>query len=107
VALKNSPPIDSVYYRIKGDGVQIYADTHDPADNTRYYRWEYLATYEFHSAFNSLLYLQTEPVDSVVSRALADQIYVCWRNDTSSTILVNSSAKLTKDIITENPIAFI
>jgi hypothetical protein len=115
---KNSPPIDSVYYKIKSnsvdingkiqsDGVEIYADTHDPANNTRYYRWDYLATYEFHSAFNSLVYLQTFPVDSVVQRPLADQIYVCWRNDTSSTILVNSSAKLAKDVITENPIAFI
>jgi hypothetical protein len=118
VPVKNSPPIDSVYYRIQtssldiygkiqSSGVEIYADSHDPTNNTRYYRWDYLATYEFHSAFNSMLYLQTVPVDSVMQRPLDDQIYVCWRNDTSSTILVNSSAKLTKDVITQNPIAFI
>jgi len=118
VPVKNSPPIDSVYYKIKSnsvdvfgkiqsDGVEVYADTHDPANNTRYYRWDYLATYEFHSAFNSMLILQTFPVDSVVQRPLSDQIYTCWRNDTSSTIVLNSSAKLARDVISQNPIAFI
>ena len=107
VAVKNSPPIDSVYYKIQNNGIEIYADTHDPANNTKYYRWDYLATYEFHSAFNSILYLQTVPVDSVMPRALADQIYVCWRSDTSSTILIGTSAKLAKDVISQNPIAFI
>jgi len=118
VPVKNSPPIDSVYYKIKNNsvdlygkiqsaGIEIYADAHDPANNTRYYRWDYLATYEFHSAFNSMLYLQTVPEDSVVQRPLSDQVYVCWRNDTSSTILLNSSAKLAKDVISQNPIAFI
>jgi hypothetical protein len=52
VPTKNSPLIDSVYYKIKSNGVDIYADTRDPANNTHYYRWDYLATYEFHSAFN-------------------------------------------------------
>ncbi|MGZ3889360.1 MAG: DUF4249 domain-containing protein, partial [Mucilaginibacter sp.] len=118
VPVKNSPPIDSVYYKIQNGsvdvygekqsaGLEIYADTHDPANNTRYYRWDYIATFAFHSAFNSMLYLQTVPVDSVMRRPLSDQVYFCWRNDTSSTILIGSSAKLTKDVITQNPIAFI
>jgi Domain of unknown function (DUF4249) len=107
VPAKNSPPIDSIYYRIQSNGLQIYADTHDPANNTKYYRWDYTGTYEFHSAFNSFLYLSTTPVDSVMVRPIANQIYVCWRSDVSSTILINSSAKLTKDIITQNPIEFI
>lgn len=118
VPIKNSPPIDSVYYKIKTNtvdlygekqsaGLEIYADTHDPANSTHYYRWDYVGTFQFHSAFNSMLYLQTIPVDSVMRRPLSDQVYVCWRNDTSSTILVNSSAKLTKDVILQNPIAFI
>ena len=54
-----------------------------------------------------MLYLQTIPVDSVMQRPLSDQIYVCWRNDSSSTILINSSAKLAKDVILQNPVAFI
>jgi hypothetical protein len=107
VPVKNSPPIDSVYYRIQSNGLEIYADTHDPANNTRYYRWDYVGTYEFHSAFNSEERLVTTPFDTVLARPVADQIYVCWRNDTASTILLNSSAKLAKDVITENAIEYI
>ena len=35
-----SPSIDSVYWIQDSSGVQIYLNTHDPANNTRYYRWE-------------------------------------------------------------------
>jgi hypothetical protein len=107
VPAKNSPPIDSVYYRVQNAGLQIYADTHDPTNSTRYYRWDFVDTYEFHSAFYSSLYLSTTPVDSLMPRPIANQIYTCWRNDTSTNVLINTSAKLVKDIITQNPINFI
>jgi hypothetical protein len=107
VPAKNSPPIDSVYYRIKNNGVQIYADTHDPTNNTRYYRWDFNDTYEFHSAYDSYEELSTSPKDTVVARPLADKVYVCWRSDTSSDIILNSSAKLSKDVISGNPVTFI
>lgn len=107
VSAKNSPPIDSVYYRIKNNGVQIYADTHDPANNTHYYRWDFNETYEYHSAFQAIVYLSTTPVDTVLLRPLSNQVYICWQSDTSTNILLNSSAKLAKDIIENNPVAFI
>ncbi|MFB9841900.1 DUF4249 domain-containing protein [Mucilaginibacter ginsenosidivorans] len=107
VVVKNSPPIDSVYYRILNNGVEIYADTHDPSNNTKYYRWEYESTYQFHSAFYSFLRLVTSPQDTLLPRILPDQIYVCYRGSKATTILLNSSAKLTQDVIAQNPIAFI
>jgi hypothetical protein len=107
VPAKNSPPIDSVYYKIQNNGVEIYTDTHDPANNTKYYRWDYVGTFQFHSAFQSVSYLQTTPVDSIMPRTADQQVYICWRNDTSSTVLINTSAKLAKDVIEQNPIAFV
>jgi len=107
VPAKLSPPIDSVYYHIKSDGVQVYADTHDPANDTRYYRWDFYETYEFHSAFKSIEYFTTTPIDTVLPRPLSNQIYACWRGDTSTSILLNSSAKLAKDVIVNNAITFI
>ena len=107
VVAKNSPPIDSVYYRIESDGLRVYADTHDPANNTKYYRWDFEETYEFHSSFQSFDYLSTTPIDTVLPRTLDQHIFICWRGDVSSTILLNSSAKLAKDVITDNPITFI
>ncbi|MFB9841899.1 DUF4249 domain-containing protein [Mucilaginibacter ginsenosidivorans] len=107
IEARNSPPIDSVYYRILNNGVEIYADTHDPTNSTKYYRWEYESTYQYHSAFNSFLKLVTTPQDTVLGRTIPEHIYVCYRGNKSSTILINSSAKLSQDVITQNPIAFI
>ncbi|HWD90132.1 MAG TPA: DUF4249 domain-containing protein [Mucilaginibacter sp.] len=107
VPTKSSPPIDSVYYHIQNNGIQIYADTHDPANNSKYYRWNFYETYEFHSAANSLTYVAHSPHDTILARPVSDQIFVCWHSDTSTSVLLNSSAKLTKDIITGNQITFI
>jgi len=107
IVARNSPPIDSVYYRIVNNGLEIYADTHDPSNSTKYYRWEYESTYQYHSAFNSFLKLVTSPQDTVLPRTLQEHIFVCYRGGKSSTILINSSAKLSQDVIAQNPIAFI
>lgn len=102
VTSKNSPPIDSVYFKVQGNGIGIYADTHDPTGNSKYYRWDFTETYVFNSAFYSGYYHSKIPFDTVYERPLSDQIYRCWRSDTSSSILINSSARLTKDIIADN-----
>jgi hypothetical protein len=58
VQLKPVPPIDSVYYEkvtfTEGpdgfpsqQGAKIYLDTHDPANQCKFYRWEYYETWEF------------------------------------------------------------
>lgn len=107
VPAKTSPAIDSVYYRVKGDGVQVYADTHDPASNTRYYRWDYNETYQYRSAFESYYYHTAIPADTVLPRPYSDHIFVCYRGDISSSVIVNTSAKLAKDVISQNIITFI
>jgi len=105
VPVVNSPAIDSVSYAVQGNGLQIYVSTHDPKNNTHYYRWNYNETWIFHSNYESF-FISTG--DTVVSRDLVnDEIYYCWGNDTSSTINIASSAKLTKDVISNNPITSI
>jgi hypothetical protein len=107
VPSKNSPPIDSVYYRIQNDGLKIYADTHDPSNSTTYYRWDYKETYEIHSAFYSYVYLSQIPIDTVLNRPFGNQVYDCWLNDASTDIVLNSSAKLARDVIANNQITLI
>jgi hypothetical protein len=102
VPAKNSPPIDSVYYKALPNALNIYADTHDVTGNSRYYRWDFADTYVFNSAFYSSGYHAKVPSDTVLDRPVSDQIYQCWRSDTSSNILINSSAKLTNDVISGN-----
>jgi hypothetical protein len=108
VPVKNSPPIDSVTYDTKGNsvtpGLNVFVNTHDPKNNTTYYRWEYQETWIIYSSFNSQ-YVSNG--DTILPRPISDQIYQCWQTDSSSTIIVNSSAKLASDVIANNPIAFV
>ena len=102
----NSPPIDSVSFDTKGaltiPGVNIYVNTHDPAGKVLYYRWEYNETWIFHSNYASLFYSNG---DTVLARNLInDNITDCWGNDTSSSILLGSAAKLSRDIIYKAPV---
>src|ERR1700722_13060728 len=47
----NTPQIDSISWKPKNGGLQIYTNTHDPLNNTHYYLWNYTETWEFHSPY--------------------------------------------------------
>ncbi len=91
------PLIDSVSWVAGADGVAIYVNTHDDGGNTRYYQWNYDETWEYHSAQESLY--EYIPPSTVEYRPPQDEIYRCWRNRSSSNILIATSAKLSKDVI--------
>lgn len=105
VPYKVTPAIDSINFINTSDGTQIYVNTHDPANNTRYYQWNYDQTYEYHSAEESLDYYDKDTVPpAVVPRPLADQVYRCWTSGVSSTIILNSTAKLAQDVVYLQPL---
>ena len=96
----DTPPIDSVTWKQDID-LQLYVHAHDPANVTRYYKWEFVETFERHSWYQSLL----DFVDGkLVSRPLGDQIHFCWTNDTSKSILINNTLSLDEDIVSYQPI---
>lgn len=106
MAVLNSPPIDSVTYDTKGTvfspGLNVYVNTHDASNKVVYYRWDYQETWTFHANFESFF---KSNGDTVLGRDLLnDNIYSCWLNDTSSTILLGSSAKLSTNVIAYLPI---
>jgi len=107
---KNAPPIDSVYYRTQeggSQGVQIYVDSHDPQDNTAYYRWEFNETYIITSLYTSGSILVKTPTYYIRDRTLEEQVFKCWLTEYSSNIMLGSSASLTKDVITKAPVTFV
>jgi hypothetical protein len=105
VAVVNSPPIDSVNFTIQSNGITIYSNTHDPKNNTRYYRWDYQETWVIHANYSSFF---KSNGDTVLGRDMInDNIYTCWASDSSSTIILGSSAKLAKDVIVNNPVTSI
>ena len=99
VEMKEVPPIDSLYYdkivveapydNFKGiDACQIYLDTHDLANNCKYYRWDYSETWELR-----LLY-------DVPNQT-------CWITDKSHAINIKSTAALNEARIDRLPVNYI
>lgn len=102
VPVRQSPPIDSINWNADTQGVHIFVNTHDPKDNTRYYRWEFEETWEFNSAFYSGFEVKNR---QVVQRQ--DDIFTCWNSARSRDILVGSSAKLSKDVINQSKLTYV
>ncbi|MBZ5858707.1 DUF4249 domain-containing protein [Flavihumibacter profundi] len=96
----NTPPIDSVTWK-QPDDLDIYVHTHDPANNTRYFRWEYVETWANDSWFETTLdFVNGE----VVTRPTGEQIHNCWSTDSSQAILIGNNKALSEDVISYQPI---
>ncbi len=104
VPVKNSPPIDSVGYTIQPNGLQVYVNTHDATNNTRYYRWEYKETWIYQSLYNAQFIAVN---NHIALRTLAQSVYSCWQNANSTNINLASSAKLTQDVMYQAPITLV
>lgn len=102
VEVKVTPPIDSLTYKIEADGVHIYSATHDATNNTRYYRWDYQETWRYNSMYESKY--KVEKHDVVPRVYPQDEVYKCYGSYQGSTVLLGSSAKLSQDVITQNPV---
>lgn len=103
--VKPSPPIDSISWQMGDTAVYVYANTHDPQNNTRYYRWDYVETWEYHSHYQS--YLHYNPGDSSIFTNATVVPHVCWHTSNSNNILIASSAKLSSDVIFRQPLNLI
>lgn len=99
VPVLTTPAIDSITWRETEDGVGIYANTHDEANNTRYYQWRFSETWFYRSQYRSIIKIVG---DTVALRDFEElKIYECWNTAPSQEILVASSEKLSQDIISQ------
>ena len=104
VGVKPTPPIDSIGYTlIKDSLMKLYVNTHDPANNTHYYRWEYEETWQFQSLWQSI-YVYDPVSKSIVPRRPDQGVYFCFGSDQSSHILIGSTAKLSQDVVYQSPL---
>jgi hypothetical protein len=104
-----TPAIDSINWIQTADGVTIYANTHDPANSTRYYQWQYTETWQYNSAeISGFVFRDRLPArDTVVERPDSEQIYSCYQNENSTPLLLGSSIKLAQDVIYRQKMQFI
>jgi len=103
---ESTPAIDSINWVYNAGGVNIYANTHDPTNNVRYYQWNYTETWEYTSAEYSS-YLYNDTTNTLTPRPQSQQDFNCWTTLPSTTILLGSTAKLSQDVIYEQPLTSI
>ena len=102
VTPKPAPPIDSLTWELADApslGTQvlyIYVNTHDETGSTRYYRWDYLETWQHESPMQTFWGLKgglEYPIDP------SESTFDCWTTDRSNTIILGSSINLSSDVI--------
>lgn len=101
VPLKVTPPLDKLAWRLADDQVLVLVSTHDPAGQSRYYRWNFSETWEFNAAFRSTLEYYPNPGAGQSNlSARSTPIYTCWRTERPTTIVQGTSAQLSQDALT-------
>jgi hypothetical protein len=98
-----TPPMDSIFWRQPHD-LTIYASTHDPTNSTHYYRYDYNETWQHNSQLQTVWGVAGGMIYQIDSTTQKDS---CWTTDTSSNILLASSAAETLDVIDSFPVVTI
>ncbi len=114
VVLKQSAPIDSVYWQrevrlsdvdgLSSDGVAIKVDAHNDAEGTRLYRYDYIETYEVRPHYASGWEYNTADNSITVRK---QSLTLCYTADTSNTILTTSTKYLSADIVSALEVAYV
>lgn len=103
ISIKQTPAIDSISWKLDTGGVWIYVNTHDPLNNTWYYRWNFTDVWRYHTCFETIFDVQG---GELINRT-QPYIYRCYSSKNSTDILVGSSIKLSQDVIYQYPIQYI
>ena len=98
-----TPPIDSVTWQ-QPDNLKIFVHTHDPSNNTHFYRWEFTETWEYHAYYDSNLDFVN---GHIVFRNPGDQTYSCWSSQSSGAIIIGNTTALTEDVVSYQPVTIV
>jgi hypothetical protein len=100
VTAKKSQPIDSLEWNQNSD-VTIYVNTHDPLDSTKYYRWDYIETWNYLSNLSTPWGVENRRIFAKDSLTQTDS---CWRSQNSTEIVIGNSVALDEDVISHYPV---
>lgn len=107
VVLKDVPPIGNIYAEFVNSGergIKISLDTEDPLNNTHYYRWDYVETYEIQTPLPSNYVVFPGATEATWRYQRVD---VCWGSDTLKQVLIKSTRAQDKDKVVAFPLRFI
>ena len=99
-----TPRIDNVNWtRTEDNNLNITLSTHDPANETFYYKWEYEEVWETRTAYRSSWAYE----NGVARIRTSDEIKAmstCWPRRRNSDLLMATSSALATDAITDFPL---
>ena len=104
VPVKQTPPIDSLEWDQNTD-VNVYVNTHDPLDSTRYYRWDYVETWNYSSNLTSPWDVSNRII--FVKDTITLETDSCFRTDQSTDIVVGTTVALAHDVVSHQPVALV
>lgn len=107
------PPIDSLYADLDEiatltgpqRGMQIYLDTRDPENNTRYYRWTWDETWKYVVPYPDYLEFIGQGQNLVTFADPPNEI--CWQSSNSKLIRAETSIRNQEDVIAAYPLFFV
>jgi hypothetical protein len=105
-AIKITQPIDSVGYIENQDNIQLYVNSHDPTNSSRYYRWDFDEAWKFHSLYDSN-YMLDSATNTIVQRPNDKKIHFCYASDHASHIILNTTTRLASDVVFQSPLTTI
>ncbi|MFD2719360.1 DUF4249 domain-containing protein [Hymenobacter monticola] len=95
VPVKITPAFDAVDWRAEREGLGIYVSTHDDANATQYYRWEYEETWEIIPPLRpSLEFLNNNIIPIRVPYPT-----VCWGTERSPIVQLTKTTSLSQDVV--------
>lgn len=97
VPVKQTPPIDSLTWK-QEDDLQIYAYTHDVTNRSRYYRWDFLETWQYSSFLRGNFGLGVAN-GLIFFKDANTQTNDCWYSEKGREILLANSLRLSQDVI--------
>lgn len=105
--LKAVPPIGKIYAEFVTTperGIKISVDTEDPTNNTHYYRWNYVETYEIITPYESNYWV---PPGTNTAIWRFDRVDHCWASDTLRDVLIRNTKQQSQDKVVAFQLRFI
>jgi hypothetical protein len=99
VPYKKTPAIDSITWAVDRGNVNVQANAHDDADNTHYYLWKVVETWEYHARWHSGIRFEN---GQVLWRSPSEEVYWCWTTQPSPQIHLASTTHLARDIVSRH-----
>ncbi len=102
VPVKQTANIDSITWQ-QTEYLKLFVHTHDPTNNSRYYKWDFTETWEYKAPLQTSWGLSNNN-NSVVLLSPQNQIYTCWTTLASTNIITGTSIALSADVISYLPV---